>query len=154
MNSFLLDIWKHLPLGKNLRLKIMRLFQAQFLVGITGIIFNENRQVLLFRHTYRSLPWSLPGGYLKAGEHPKEALEREIEEESSLIVSVDERLKIRTDREEARLDICYIGLYLAGEFAPSDEVSDYGFFDLQNLPLIPKDQLYLIKTASERINRL
>ena len=70
----------------------MNLVQDQFLVGVTGVIFNEKNEVLLFKHTYRKQSWSLPGGYLKAGEHPAEALEREIKEESGLVVSADAML--------------------------------------------------------------
>ena len=70
--------WKLLHLPKNIQLLAMRFFQDQFLVGVTGIIFNDKNEVLLFKHTYRAHSWSLPGGYLKTGEHPREALEREI----------------------------------------------------------------------------
>jgi len=117
------------------------------LVGLTGIIFNDKNEVLLFKHVYRAHSWSLPGGYMKAGEHPKEALEREIKEESGLVVSVDEQLKTRTDRETARLDICYVGVFIGGDFSPSSEVSEFGFFSLDKLPLIRKNQLFLINEA-------
>ncbi len=147
MNGLLLKLWKFLPLSKNARLLIMRLCQNQFLVGVTGIIFNEKDDILLFKHTYREVPWSLPGGYLKAGEHPVEGLEREIEEESGFIVNIEKRLKIRTDRDTARLDICYIGTYLGGEFKGSDEVSEFGFFAFEKLPLLPKNQILLIEKA-------
>ena len=123
----------------------MRVMQDQFLVGVTGVIFNHKHEVLLFRHTYRRIPWSLPGGYIKAKEHPKEALEREIEEESGLIVSADTRFKIRTDRDTARLDIIYIGSHIGGEFRPSTEVSEAKFFRLENLPGLSKKQLILIE---------
>jgi len=122
----------------------MRFFQDKFLVGVTGIILNDKKEVLLFKHTYRSHSWSLPGGYLKAGEHPREALEREIKEESGLVVSIDESLKTRTDRETARLDLCYTGVLIGGEFEPTHEVSEYGFFALDKLPLLRKNQLFLI----------
>lgn len=81
---------------------------------------------------------------MKKGEHPMEGLEREIEEESGLIVSVDKELKIRTDRTEARLDICFTGKFIGGDFRPSSEVVKYGFFSLNELPLIPRNQLILI----------
>ncbi len=129
---------------KNFQLKLMRIFQDQFLVGVTGIILNEKKEVLLFKHTYRSHSWSLPGGYMKAGEHPREALEREIKEESGLVVSVDDDLKTRTDRETARLDMCYTGILIGGEFAPTAEVAEYGFFAFDKLPLLRKNQLFLI----------
>ena len=153
MNNFLLRLWKWLPLTKNTQLIIMRFFQNQFLVGVTGVIFNENSDVLLFKHTYRNTAWSLPGGYLKAGEHPIEGLEREIEEESGLIVSIDARMKIRTDRDSARLDICYIGTFIGGEFKRSDEVEDFGFFSPAKLPQILENQSLLIEKAiSQRKN--
>ena len=132
----------HLP--KWIQLFMMRFLQDQFLVGVTGIIFNGKKEVLLFKHTYRPHAWSLPGGYLKAGEHPREALEREIKEESGFVVSVDESLKTRTDRETARLDLCYTGVLIGGDFAPTPEVSEYGFFAQDKLPLLRINQVFLI----------
>lgn len=137
-------IWKALGLPKDLQLFVMRFFQDQFLVGVTGIILNDKKEILLFKHTYRQHAWSLPGGYLKAGEHPREALEREIKEESGLVVSVDESLKTRTDRETARLDLCYTGVLIGGDFTPTHEVSQYGFFPLDKLPLLRVNQVLLI----------
>lgn len=132
----------------------MRIFQDQFLVGVTGIILNEKNEVLLFNHTYRQIHWSLPGGYIKSKEHPFEALEREIIEESGLVVSSDEQLKIRTDRENARIDVTIIGKYIGGEFKSSHEVSDFGFFTFKNLPLISKNQLLLIEYAMRNKNSI
>ena len=128
MKSFLAKVWKLLNMPKGVQLFFMRFFQNQFLVGVTGIIFNEKQEVLLFKHTYRQHSWSLPGGYMKSGEHPAETIEREIKEESGFVVSVDESLKTRTDRTSSRLDMCYIGVFIGGEFTKSEEVSEYGFF--------------------------
>lgn len=147
MRSFLIKLWKFLPPSKHLQLFLMRRLQDQFLVGVTGIIFNSKNEILLFKHTYRKIPWNLPGGYLKGKEHPREGLEREIEEESGFIVSADMRLKTRTDRDTARLDLVYIGTYIGGEFNQSFEVSDAKFYHFENLPLIPKDSLLLIHKA-------
>jgi 8-oxo-dGTP pyrophosphatase MutT (NUDIX family) len=129
----------------------MRRFQDQFLVGVTGVILNEKNEVLLFKHVYRQTRWSLPGGYIKAKEHPFEALEREVEEETGLIVSAEEELKIRTDRETSRLDIVVKGIHISGEFMPSHEVSEYGFFNMTNLPSISNKQLLLINHVMKSI---
>lgn len=144
MKKLLAKIYKALHLSKKTQLFAMRFLQDRFLVGVTGIILNDNNEILLFKHTYRTHSWSLPGGYLKAGEHPREALEREIKEESGFVVSVDESLKTRTDRETARLDLCYTGVLIGGDFIPTHEVSEYGFFTQENLPLLRKNQLFLI----------
>jgi ADP-ribose pyrophosphatase YjhB (NUDIX family) len=144
MKTLLAKIWKLLRLPKGAQLFFMQFFQDRFLVGVTGIILNEKNEILLFKHTYRQHAWSLPGGYLKSGEHPREALEREIKEESGLVVSIDESLKTRTDRETARLDLCYTGVLIGGDFIPSHEVSEYGFFAEDKLPLLRKNQVFLI----------
>lgn len=147
MKSFLTKVWKLLNLPKGVQLFFMRFFQNQFLVGVTGIIFNEKNEVLLFKHSYRQHSWSLPGGYMKSGEHPKEAVEREIKEESNLVVSADESLKTRTDRTSARLDLCYVGLFIGGEFIPSEEVTEFGFFPQDKMPLLRSNQVFLIDEA-------
>ncbi len=154
MKTFLAKIWKALYLPKGLQLLAMRFLQDKFLVGVTGIIFNDKNEVLLFKHIYRSHAWSLPGGYLKSGEHPREALEREIKEESGLVVSVDESLKTRTDRDTARLDMCYTGVLIGGDFKATHEVSKYGFFTQDKLPLLRKNQVFLIDEALKQRNSL
>lgn len=154
MKTILAKLYKALHLSKKLQLLVMRFFQDQFLVGVTGIIFNDHNEILLFKHTYRTHAWSLPGGYMKSGEHPRETLEREIKEESGLIVSVDESLKTRTDRDNARLDMCYTGILIGGDFKPTHEVSEYGFFTQDKLPLLRKNQIFLIDQALKLRNLL
>lgn len=150
MKSLFANIWKLLNLPVGVQLFFMRFFQNQFLVGVTGVIFNEKNEVLLFQHTYRQHAWSLPGGYLKAGEHPAEALEREIKEESGLVVSVDAPLSTRTDRTGSRLDMCYMGVFIGGEFTPGKEVSEYGFFSQDTMPLLRSNQVFLIEKALQQ----
>jgi len=153
MKTLLAKLWKALHLPKGTQLFAMHFLQDEFLVGVTGIILNEKREILLFKHIYRAHAWSLPGGYLKSGEHPKEALEREIKEESGLIVSVDESLKIRTDRTSPRLDLCYTGVLIGGDFIPSHEVSEYGFFAQDKLPLLRKNQVFLIDEVLSTVKK-
>lgn len=154
MKTLLAKFWELLHLPKGIQLLVMRFLQDQFLVGVTGIILNNKKEVLLFKHTYRQHAWSLPGGFLKSGEHPREALEREIKEESGLVVSVDESLKTRTDRETARLDLCYSGILIGGDFVPTHEVSEYGFFSQDKLPLLRKNQVFLIDEVLKSNNVL
>ena len=126
----------------------MKFFNDQFLIGVTGIFFDKKNRILLVKHSYRGNGnWSLLGGYLKKGEHPKEGLEREVLEETGYIVSADERLKTRTDRENARLDITYMGEFLGGVYNPSKEITDADFFKFERLPILPTDQLVFIDKA-------
>ncbi|MFZ2200137.1 MAG: NUDIX domain-containing protein [Microgenomates group bacterium] len=147
MKMLLTKLWGWLKLPKGIQLAMMRLFEDKFLVGVTGIIFNDKNEILLFKHSYRSHAWSLPGGYLKGGEHPKEGLEREIKEESGFVVSADQQLKTRTDRDNAVLDMCYTGVLIGGEFVPTHEVLEYGFFAPDKMPLLRSNQVFLIDTG-------
>ncbi len=148
MHQLLLKIWRALHLPTNLQLFIMRRVNDQFLIGVTGIFFDDKKRVLLVKHSYRDNGfWSLPGGYAKGGEHPKEALEREVKEETGFVVSADERLKIRTDRESARLDITYTGKFLGGVYTPSKEILEANLFRFERLPILPEDQLLFIERA-------
>lgn len=149
MYEFLLKVWKRLKFPVNLKVWIMGLINDQFLIGVTGIFFDDKNRILLVNHSYRDgTKWSLPGGYIKKGEHPKEGLEREVDEETGYVVSADTRLKIRTDRSNARLDITYAGVFLGGNYKPSKEIKEAKFFKFNKLPLLAvEDQLPFIDEA-------
>ncbi len=148
MHGLLLKIWKALRLPTNVQLFFMRRTNDQFLIGVTGVFLDNNNDILLVKHSYRGGDsWSLPGGYLKAKEHPEEALEREVKEETGFEVSADRRLKIRTDRDSARLDITYAGAFIGGEFKQSKEITEAKLFSFDDLPILPPDQLLFIEKA-------
>ncbi len=148
----LLKIWKFLHLPTGIQLFVMRRFNDQFLIGVTGIFLDDKGKILLFKHTYRDHDvWSLPGGYIKGREHPKEGVEREVKEESGLIVSADESLNIRTDRASPRLDIVVKGKYMGGNFTPSKEVSAAKLFSFDKLPKLPRDQFFFVAKALGKV---
>ena len=148
MYALLLKVWKKLPFSTNLKVFIMGFINDQFLIGVTGIFFDSKNRILLVKHSYRGNDnWSLPGGYIKKGEHPMEGLEREVEEETGYVVSADTRLKIRTDRNNARLDITYAGEFIGGNYKPSVEILDADFFRFERLPVLPQDQLVFVDKA-------
>ncbi len=154
MYSQLLQLWKKLPLPKFAQIGIMRLVNDQFLIGVTGIIFNDKQEILLVKHTYRDVAWSLPGGYLKAGEHPKNGLAREIYEETKLVVQIEKIIKTNHDETDARLNMTYIGTLTEGTFEKSDEVIDFGFFTIETLPKLIDDQYEQITLAYKRHHQL
>jgi len=145
MKRALAKLWRFINLPKASQLFIMRIVNDAFLVGVTGVIFNKNNEVLLVKHTYRQTQWSLPGGYLKQGEHPKEGLIREVFEETNLKVTVEKIIKTSPDPTSARLDISCYGEFVEGRFKASAEVSEYGFFSYEKLPRIGKRQKKLIE---------
>ena len=58
-------------------------------VGAVGVLFNDQGQVLLVEHVFRTdFPWGLPGGWIERGETPAHAVAREFEEELGLAIEV------------------------------------------------------------------
>lgn len=145
----LLQLWKNLPLAKSVRIFLLRQINDQFLIGVTGVIFNDKNHILVLKHTYRQVAWSLPGGYLKQNEHPKEGLAREIKEETGFKVHIIKIIKT-TSLHDGRLDLSYIGVYLSGKFRASDEVVQHKFVPVEKLPKLMKVQYEQIRLGIER----
>lgn len=150
----LLQVWKHLAPAKNLQIKLLRIMNDKFLIGVTGVIFNDQHEVLLVKHSYRRVSWSLPGGYLQANEHPKKGLKREIYEETHFKVQVEKIIMTKHDKDTPRIDMCYVGTYLKGKFKLSEEVIDFGFFAKDKLPKLIDDQYKQIELGYKRHNEL
>jgi ADP-ribose pyrophosphatase YjhB (NUDIX family) len=128
-----LQVWRRLPFW--LQGRIEWLLLPKHLVGSMAVVFGDAGGVLLFRHTYRDdYPWGLPGGWLKRGEDPMRAVEREVFEEGGYRVKTLHALVIGGDRDLGRLDLIFLCELVGGDFRPSPEVSDAGFFPPEALP--------------------
>jgi 8-oxo-dGTP diphosphatase len=145
--SFLFRLWRVLPLPFFVRYILIWVSNQKFLIGVDGIIINDRNECLLFKHTYRKqYPWGLPSGYLKKGEDPDRALEREIYEESGYKVHITELLEVYRSKKMPRIGIIYKGKLLQGvPFTPSDEVQDARFVAVDDLLEISPFQIEIIK---------
>ena len=132
LKRILLKIWRVLPLW--LQLVLSRVIRPLFQVFAAAVILDDDKNILLVKSTYnRFHPWGLPGGGLEYGEHPEEAVIREVWEETGLRVCVDKLLLINTLRPD-RVGMYYLCRITGGTFYPSDEVSEFAYFSLDNLP--------------------
>ena len=50
--------------------------------------------------------------------------------------------------------MCYIGVFIGGEFTKSEEVSEYGFFSQDKMPLLRSNQVLLIEEAFQQKSRI
>ncbi len=76
-------------------------------VGAYGVCLDDARRLLLCRLTAvtgRPGWWTLPGGGVDFGEHPRDALVREVREETGLEAAVDELLEVDSIARFVRLD--------------------------------------------------
>jgi len=84
--------------------------EAQFYVGIHGVIANRGRILVLKRAdamNYRPGSWDLPGGHLAVGESSEECLLREIKEETSLDVMIERLLGLHNNIAEPYMQALY-----------------------------------------------
>ncbi|MGC9520856.1 MAG: NUDIX hydrolase [Anaerolineae bacterium] len=133
LKPWLLRVWRRLPGW--LQGRIEWLLLPKWLVGAMAVVIDEQNRILLFQHTYRTdYAWGVPGGWLKGGENPVDAVEREIYEESGLRIKTLHPLVIGGDRDLRRIDLIFLCEHAGGAFQPSAEVSDAGFFTLDELP--------------------
>ncbi len=144
----LLVLWGRLPIPAWLRWVILWLFNAKFLVGVAAIIVNERGEILLCHHTYRGdYPWDIPGGWLKGKEDPGLAIEREICEETGLVVRADRPVWSAREKGSSALHIIYTARLVGGQFCPSAEVDEARFFALAGMPELIPGEAEVIREA-------
>lgn len=88
-----------------------REFPLSPLVGVGGIVVHENRILLVQRGTEPLKgQWSIPGGLIDVGETLREAVIREVHEETGLSVEPIELVELldRIYREEGRVRYHYV----------------------------------------------
>jgi 8-oxo-dGTP diphosphatase len=147
MKSILLKLWRLLPYSFWLRSGLVWSVTQKFLVGVVGLIINEDNEVLLLHHSYRKeYPWGLPSGWLKKGEQPHDAIRREIDEEIGLNIRVLEILKVENDKKWARLEFVFLCEVVDGKIRPSAEVNKAEYFSVDNLPhLLPSQRKFILE---------
>ena len=93
------------------------------------MIENERGEVLLCGRAYEpdKGKLDLPGGFLEFGEHPEEAIHREIREELGVEIAIEGLLGFVMDRYEtdevATLNIPFRARIVNGTPAPADDVA-------------------------------
>ncbi len=81
--------------------------------------------------------WTLPAGFIDAGEDPARAAERECLEETGLRVRVTELIDVIAGREHERgadFVILYRAEVTGGSLRAGDDADQVGFFARDNLP--------------------
>jgi 8-oxo-dGTP diphosphatase len=101
---------------------------ARFIVGVAFIIERDGAILMLRRSATKDHApgqWETGSGRLESGEHPEEAVHREVREETGLQVEIVEpvatfRFLRGATREEA-VGVTFLCRHLAGEVVGSDE---------------------------------
>ena len=102
-------------------------------------LITQQRKVLLVQrlHAPYQGKWTLPAGYMDAGEDPARAAEREVMEETNLDVQASQLLDVigvKRPQRGANIIILYRGEILSGDLQAGDDAAQAAFFDLEDLP--------------------
>ena len=95
--------------------------------------------------------WTLPAGFIDAGEDPARAAQRECFEETGLNVQVTDLLDVLAGQDHTRganIIIFYRAEIVTGELMPGDDVDRAGFFSIHDLPPLA------FTTTKQIINKL
>jgi ADP-ribose pyrophosphatase YjhB (NUDIX family) len=146
MKRFLLQIWRILPPWmERIASAVVR---PKYRVVVGAIILNDQSQILLCRHTYRRLhPWGMPGGDIKFGEDPSDAIRRELREETGFSVNAARLLLVEGSKQIRKISLTYLCTGISGPFLPNEEVFMIQYFDASALPVIPREELLTIEKA-------
>ena len=108
----------------------------------SAIVLDDTDRILLARRAGEpeAGKWDLPGGFLEEGEHPLEALVRELHEETGLEVDPLELVAIEMDvygdgaDSPSTLNLYWTARVVSGEPEPADDVSALAWFAPNELP--------------------
>jgi 8-oxo-dGTP diphosphatase len=117
-----------------------------------AILVQKDGQVLLVRRANdpRRGLWTLPAGFVDAGEDPVWAAEREALEETGLQVHIGALLEVMYGQEHpggAHIILFYQGEIVSGEMQAQDDVDRAAFFELDNLPPLAFDTTQRLLTG-------
>jgi 8-oxo-dGTP diphosphatase len=145
-HTFLSRLWK--LFAGSLQWRLLWIFHSKFIIGVSAVIIDPNRNVLLLRHAYWKVgSWGLPSGYAVKGESLQSAIKREIKEETGLDAEIGRLLQVKSGFR-LRIELTFVGR--PGGSMPevrSGEILEARFFSISNLPngLLPSHRELILR---------
>lgn len=151
MTNFLVQIWRLIK--GPWQWYVLWFAHHKFMIGVSGVILNDQQQVLLLQHRFwKRGSWGLPGGYAEHGEKLEETVCRELREETGYHVEIESLLQI-VSGYKLRLEASYVGKLVGGDLKiDPKEVITAQFFAVDNLPdsLLPSHRKIIALAFSKK----
>ena len=149
MKTIIARLWR--LIRGPLQWRVLWLWHAKFMVGVTGIVRDGEGRVLLLRH--RMWPpdrqWGCPTGYANKGETFEDTIVREVREETGLEVELLELVGIYSDPRHVfsyddgevrqEFSVCFCARPVKGTLTIGSESLDVRYFalaDIDDLPMV------------------
>ncbi|WP_294822015.1 NUDIX hydrolase N-terminal domain-containing protein [uncultured Flavobacterium sp.] len=111
------------------------------------VLSGDKKQVLLARESVDG-KWTLPGGWADIGDTPKEATEKEVREETGLVVEAkrllavfDKRMHPHPPQPYYIYKLVFYCEVVSGELQSGFDMLGAGFFDVDCLPELSTDRI-------------
>lgn len=108
----------------------------RYFLAVKGIIRRNDGKILVLKRNdkddHKPGVWETVGGGMDKEESPRQALLREISEETGLAVNVSNPFNVfifKKDTGEFKIGITFLCEYLSGEIMLSDEHSEYRWIE-------------------------
>ncbi|MGN7477027.1 NUDIX hydrolase [Solibacillus silvestris] len=110
----------------------------KFIITSGAVILDEYKRILLKKDPWRG--WELPGGIVEENENIKNAVIREVKEETGLNVDIIEFCGISQQLKGNICNMWWLGIPINGSLRTSEESLEVGFFCIDEaLKLIKND---------------
>jgi len=136
--------------------------QGKIRLGCSAAIFDEQGRVLLTKRRDNG-QWCLPSGGVEPGESVAEGCEREVLEETGLIVRVmrfvgvyshPDQLTVYSETDKFQIIALHFEAeIISGELGLSDEISDFGYFtteEIEGLEMLGRHKERIIDTLADQ----
>ena len=121
-------------------------------IGVNGILFDENYNVLLERRADDKL-WGIPGGWAENGESPQASVKRELFEETGYDVEVVDIIDIFTrlpgtyGQPHTSYHVLFLCKIIGGSLKVSDESIEVGFHNINDITKWHRDHFHMVQKA-------
>lgn len=109
---------------------------------VVVVVIEQDGKILMVKRAIQPSIgfWSIPGGYVDRGEVVEKAGEREVVEETGLVVTVSRLIGVFSEPENPVVVIAYSGFIIGGSLKSGPEVSNLEYFHFDALPPLAFDR--------------
>ncbi|TQR39530.1 NUDIX hydrolase [Lysinibacillus sphaericus] len=110
----------------------------KFIITSGAVVLDEHKRILLKKDPDRG--WEVPGGIVEENENIKNAVVREVKEETGINIDIIEFCGVSQDIKRNICNMWWLGTPINGSLKVSKESLEVGFFSIEDaLKLIRND---------------